>query len=56
LGLAGLQVIDVVGELAVQESLRILAAGLDQTEVGEGNDDGVLGGGLQFAGGIAKVE
>lgn len=50
------QMIDIVGELAVQKGLGILAAGLDQGQVGQRYDHGILPGGLQFAGGIAKVE
>jgi hypothetical protein len=39
-----------------RKGLAIVAAGLNQAEVGQRYEDGLPGGGLQFAGGIAKVE
>jgi hypothetical protein len=56
LGLVFSQVIDITGELIVQEGLCFLSAGFDQGEVGQRNDDGLLLGSLQFAGSIAKAE
>ena len=50
------EVIDVAGELAVQEGLGVFAGGLDQGEMGQRDDDGLRACRLQFGGGIAKVE
>ena len=50
------QMIDIAGELAVQESLGIVTCCLDQGKVSERNDNGTLRGRQQFAGRIAEVE
>jgi len=56
LGLAIGQMVDIAGELAVQEGLGFFSRGFDKAEVGQRNNDGLLCCGKQFAGGIAEVE
>jgi hypothetical protein len=55
LRLAVSQMIDVAGELAVQEGFGLVAGGLDQSQVGERDDDRLAASGLQFAGGVAEA-
>jgi hypothetical protein len=48
--------VDVIGELTVQERFGFCAAGFDQAKVGERDEDGLLAGRIKFGGGIAKVD
>eukprot|EP00825_Cyclidium_porcatum_P004432 TRINITY_DN1207_c0_g1_i9.p2 TRINITY_DN1207_c0_g1~~TRINITY_DN1207_c0_g1_i9.p2 ORF type:complete len:336 (+),score=37.03 TRINITY_DN1207_c0_g1_i9:1329-2336(+) len=50
------QMVDVAGELAVQERLGIFTGGFDQPKMSQRHDNGILRCGLKFAGGIAKIE
>jgi hypothetical protein len=50
------QMIDIAGELAMQECLGIVACCFDQGKMGERNDNGPMSSCLQFASRIAKIE
>jgi|WetSurSiteA1Bulk_404760.scaffolds.fasta_scaffold41467_2 hypothetical protein len=56
LDLVGAQMIDVAGELAVQEGLGIVARGFDQAEVGQWHQHGLIARCLQLAACIAEIE
>src|SRR5574343_530915 len=48
--------IDIAGQLAMQEGLGILAAGFDECQMGKGDNNGLLLASLQFSGGFAEAE
>lgn len=56
LDLIAAQMVDIAGELAVQEGLGILADGFDQGEMRQRHHNGLIAGCLKFLSGIAEVQ
>ena len=56
LGLPILEMVEVVGELGVQEGPRVFAGGFDAGKLQQGDDDRAAGGSGKFGGRVAKMQ